>query len=94
MDYGPCPDRHQTLFESVPNVQIEKSPFSEKGRILKYIDTNETFHFTSEEFNTLYFVNEKFGGVRSRDISEFSHEEKDGRIRICILIFHMNMLKN
>ncbi|HDW3057138.1 TPA: DUF4065 domain-containing protein [Bacillus cereus] len=76
MDYGPCPDRHQTLFESVPNVQIEKSPFSEKGRILKYIDTNETFHFTSEEFNTLYFVNEKFGGVRSRDISEFSHEEK------------------
>ncbi|QRH09018.1 type II toxin-antitoxin system antitoxin SocA domain-containing protein [Bacillus paranthracis] len=44
--------------------------------MLKYIDTNETFHFTSEEFNTLYFVNEKFGGVRSRDISEFSHEEK------------------
>ncbi|MFP7225857.1 DUF4065 domain-containing protein [Priestia filamentosa] len=75
MPYGPCPERHQTIFESVPSVAIEPSPRAENGKILRLVEEVE-FDFSREEWLTINFVNEKFNNKRSRDISDFSHEER------------------
>jgi putative zinc finger/helix-turn-helix YgiT family protein len=75
MQYGPCPERHQTIFESIPGIVIEPSPTTESGRVLRLVEDIE-FNFTQQEWATIIFVNEKFKNKRSKDLSDFSHEER------------------
>ncbi|MGF1437906.1 type II TA system antitoxin MqsA family protein [Bacillus thuringiensis] len=75
MDYGPCPEEHNILFNSVKNVTFVPSPSGRGQRIYDLGNIPMKLEFTDEEWETLEFVNEKFEQYTPKEISDYSHEE-------------------
>lgn len=72
--YGPVPEKFQTLYDNIEGVEIiENEHGSYTSSELKKIDDDL---LNEQELEILNFVYEKYRGMYSSDIKDFSHEEK------------------
>jgi len=72
--YGPVPEKFQTLYDNINDIEVIEN---EHGSFTSSLsDKSEEEIFTEQELEILNFVYEKFRGMYSADIKDFSHEEK------------------
>jgi len=72
--YGPVPEKFQTLYDNIEGVEIiENEHGSYTSSMIEKLDEGL---LNEQEIEVLNFVYEKFKGMYSSDIKNFSHEEK------------------
>lgn len=72
--YGPVPEKFQTFYDNVKDIEVIENEHGSFTR--SAIDKSEEQIFNEDELRILNFVYEKFKGMYSGDIKDFSHEEK------------------
>ena len=80
LQFGPVPDNYEYYFASLVHdrtLTIEEVCFDEHcGEKLTSAKTPDITLFSDRELKTLLFVKEHFEKMSSKDISEYSHQEK------------------
>ncbi|MDZ5474181.1 DUF4065 domain-containing protein [Bacillus sp. 31A1R] len=70
--FGPVPERFNTIFESIPIIELVEDEYGNYVRGIK----EANYSLTNEELDILEFVYQKFKKTNARKISDFSHMER------------------
>lgn len=73
LQYGPVPERYNTLFESIPAIEMVENDYGIKAITNRSIGGST---FTESEFTILQMVSEKFIAMNAKQIADYSHQEK------------------
>ena len=73
LHYGPVPERYNTLFESITNIEMEENDFGIKAIAVQ--DVGEGAFIESELF-ILQMVSNQFKPMNAKQIADYSHQEK------------------
>ncbi|MBE1553223.1 type II TA system antitoxin MqsA family protein [Sporosarcina limicola] len=73
LQYGPVPVRYNTLYESIPSIEMVEDGYGIKAIAIQDLEESS---LTEEEAAVLKFVSERFSTMNASQIADYSHQEK------------------